>query len=68
MNFIDRLILLFSPQRAYEREAWRQSYEELRYYDAGPGGRTLRGTPTSHSPSFVPIGEMWSARVTPCRL
>lgn len=39
MNFIDRLILLFSPQRAYEREAWRQSYEELRYYDAGPGGR-----------------------------
>ena len=39
MNFIDRLILLFSPQRAYEREAWRQSYEVLRYYDAGPGGR-----------------------------
>lgn len=39
MNFIDKVVLLFSPQKAYEREAWRQSLEELRYYDAGSGGR-----------------------------
>lgn len=39
MNFIDSIILLFSPKRAYEREAWRQSLDELRYYDAGAGGR-----------------------------
>ena len=24
---------------AYEREAWRQSLEALRFYDAGSGGR-----------------------------
>lgn len=39
MNFIEKMILIFSPQKAYEREAWRQSLEELRYYDAGSGGR-----------------------------
>jgi lambda family phage portal protein len=39
MNIIDKIVLLISPQKAYEREAWRQSLEDLRYYDAGSGGR-----------------------------
>ncbi len=39
MNLIDKWFLLFSPRKAYEREAWRQSLEQLRYYDAGSGGR-----------------------------
>lgn len=39
MNLIDKWLLLFSPRKAYEREAWRQGLEQLRYYDAGSGGR-----------------------------
>lgn len=39
MNLIDKWVLWFSPRRAYEREAWRQSLEQLRYYDAGASGR-----------------------------
>ena len=43
MNFMDRLFLWVSPRRAYEREAWRQSFEELRFYDAGSSGRLNAG-------------------------
>lgn len=39
MGWIDNIILWLSPRRAYEREAWRRSLDELRYYDAGSGGR-----------------------------
>lgn len=39
MGWLDNIILRLSPRRAYEREAWRRSLEELRYYDAGAGGR-----------------------------
>lgn len=34
MNFIDKVISYISPQRAYEREAYRQATEILRNYDA----------------------------------
>jgi len=39
MGFIDKITLWLNPKKAYEREVWRQSYEELRFYDAGSGGR-----------------------------
>lgn len=39
MNIIDNIINFFSPKRAYEREAWRAALDELRFYDAGMGGR-----------------------------
>lgn len=39
MNIIDNIINFFSPKKAYEREAWRTALDELRFYDAGMGGR-----------------------------
>lgn len=39
MNIIDKFFMVVSPKKAYEREAWRQASEELRYYDAGSFGR-----------------------------
>lgn len=35
MNWIDRTIAFVSPQRAYEREMWRQELDKVRNYDAG---------------------------------
>lgn len=35
MSWLDNVIGFFSPEAAYKREAWKQSYEELRNYDAG---------------------------------
>lgn len=43
MGFLDDLIAAVSPRRAYEREAWRQSYEALRHYDAAGFGRVNSG-------------------------
>ena len=39
MPWLEKFISWLSPQKAYQREAWRRSLEELRYYDAGSGGR-----------------------------
>lgn len=49
MNAIDKFFSYFSPRRAYEREAWRQSLEELRYYDAGSYGRLNAAWRTSNA-------------------
>lgn len=38
-NWIDRIVGVISPERGYQREAWRQGLEELRNYDAGSYGR-----------------------------
>ena len=38
-NWIDRIVEVISPERGYQREAWRQGLEELRNYDAGSYGR-----------------------------
>ena len=45
MNWLDGIIGFFSPERGARREAWRQSLQEMRNYDAGnydrgnaPGG------------------------------
>ena len=35
MGFLDNIIATFSPETAYRREAYRQSYDSLRNYDAG---------------------------------
>ena len=43
MGFLDGIIAAVSPRRAYEREAWRQSYEALRHYDAAGFGRINSG-------------------------
>lgn len=34
MNWIDKAIAIFSPQKAFEREAWRQELERMSGYDA----------------------------------
>ena len=43
MGWIDRMIAAVSPKRGYEREAWRQSLEALRGYDAAGFGRINAG-------------------------
>ena len=35
MSWLDGVIAFFSPEAAAKREAWRNTYEELRNYDAG---------------------------------
>lgn len=40
MNILDRLIGYVSPQRAYERQAWRDA---ARNYDSGDNGRLNAG-------------------------
>ncbi|MBQ9090929.1 MAG: phage portal protein [Anaerotignum sp.] len=44
MEWLEKLISVFSPLRAYEREAWRQELTEIkeRGYDAGNYGRLNR--------------------------
>lgn len=39
MSFLDSVIGRISPEAAYKREAWRQSLDELKNYDAGSYGR-----------------------------
>ena len=39
MGILEGLIAAVSPRWAYEREAWRQSYQVLRHYDAAGQGR-----------------------------
>ena len=39
VSFLDDMIAAVSPQWAYKREAWRQSYDALRHYDAAGYGR-----------------------------
>ena len=43
MNWLDSIIAFFSPRAGAERAAWRASYEEIRNYDAGLGGRLNAG-------------------------
>ena len=43
MNWLDSLIAFFSPKAGAERAAWRASYDELKSYDAGLGGRLNAG-------------------------
>lgn len=35
MSWLDSIVSFFSPESAYKREAWRQSLNELRNYNAG---------------------------------
>ena len=35
LSWLDSIVSFFSPESAYKREAWRQSLNELRNYDAG---------------------------------
>lgn len=39
MNWLDNIIGFISPAAGVRREAWRQSLEEMRHYDAGDYGR-----------------------------
>lgn len=39
MSWLDNVISFISPAVAYKREAWKQSLDELRNYDAGSYGR-----------------------------
>ena len=39
MSWLDNVIGFISPAAAYKREAWKQSLDELRNYDAGSYGR-----------------------------
>jgi len=43
MGFVDNLIAVISPQKAYERELWRQELENVRNYDAASFGRLNSG-------------------------
>lgn len=43
MNWLDSVIAFFSPKAGAERAAWRASYDELKSYDAGIGGRLNAG-------------------------
>lgn len=38
-NWLDNIIAFISPEAGYEREAWRQSLNQIRNYDAGDYGR-----------------------------
>lgn len=40
MSWLDNLIGFISPEAGAKREAWRQTLEEIRHYDAGSHGRT----------------------------
>ena len=42
-NWIDNAIAFLSPRAGAQREAWRQSLEEMRSYDAGSRGRLYAG-------------------------
>lgn len=39
MSWLDNLIAFINPEAAAKREAWRQTYEEMRNYDAASYGR-----------------------------
>ena len=39
MSWLDNLIGFISPEAGAKREAWRQTLEEIRHYDAGSHGR-----------------------------
>lgn len=43
MNWLDSMIAFFNPELGAKRAAWRQSYEEIRSYDAGNGSRLNSG-------------------------
>lgn len=43
MNWLDNIIAFISPRMGAEREAWRNSLEEARNYDAGDYGRLNSG-------------------------
>ena len=43
MNWLDAAIAFFNPEWGARRAAWRQSYEEIRSYDAGNGSRLNAG-------------------------
>lgn len=38
-NWLDNVVAFISPEKGYEREAWRQGLDGLRNYDAGDNGR-----------------------------
>lgn len=40
MSWLDNLIGFISPEAGAKREAWRQTLEEIRHYDAGSHGRS----------------------------
>lgn len=42
-GFLDSVVATVSPRWAYEREMWRQAYEEARSYDAASSGRINSG-------------------------
>lgn len=39
MNWLDNLIGWINPEAGARRQAWRQTFEEIRHYDAGSYGR-----------------------------
>lgn len=43
MEFLESMIAVVSPRRAYERELWRQGLEAVRDYDAASYGRVNAG-------------------------
>ena len=43
MGWFDNFIAFLSPEWAARREAWRQSYDAMRNYDAGSAGRLHAG-------------------------
>lgn len=43
MSWLDNAIAFFSPERAAQRAAWRNVYEEIRNYDAGNMSRLNAG-------------------------
>lgn len=43
MGWLDSIIAFISPEWGARREAWRNTYEELRSYDAGSGSRLNSG-------------------------
>lgn len=43
MNWLDKIIAAVSPAAAFQREAWRQAWEELRGYDAAGHDRLNSG-------------------------
>lgn len=43
MSWLDNVISFFSPEWGVKREAWRQSLEEMRNYDAGADSRLNAG-------------------------
>lgn len=43
LGWIDKVVETISPAAGYKREAWRKATEDLRWYDAGHGGRLNAG-------------------------